>query len=113
MPGSGDFVSFFRPGGRSFSLKSCLGAGILTEKISGPGSARGRMVTGQTDTCITHDFRIWGIWGYIKSDTGFIKNLRTGNILRLIVPEKSKSILLGERLETCLSFGLKKQKYYK
>ena len=47
MPGGGDFILFFRPGGRSFALKNCPGAGILTEKISGPG-----MVTGQIDTCI-------------------------------------------------------------
>ena len=35
-PGGGEFF-VFRPGGRSFALKSCPGAGILTEKISGPG----------------------------------------------------------------------------
>ena len=52
MPWGGDFVSFFRPGGRSFALKSCPRAGILTEKISGPGVSPGGMVTGQIDTCI-------------------------------------------------------------
>ena len=52
MPGVGISVSFFRPGGRSFALKSCPGAGILTEKISGPGGQPGGMVTGQIDTCI-------------------------------------------------------------
>ena len=41
MPGGGDFVSFFP------------GAGILTEKISGPAVSPGGMVTGQIDTCIT------------------------------------------------------------
>ena len=55
MPGGGDFVLFFSTRGRSFALKSCPGAGILTEKISGPGvsleGGRG-MVTGQIDTCI-------------------------------------------------------------
>ena len=29
------------------------GAGILTEKISGPAVSPGGMVTGQIDTCIT------------------------------------------------------------
>ena len=53
MPGVGIFVSFFRPGGRSFTLKTVLGAGILTGKISGPGvSPGGGMVTSQIDTCI-------------------------------------------------------------
>ena len=47
-PGVGIFVSFFRPGGRSFALKSCQGGGDFDGKISGP---RG-MVTGQIDTCI-------------------------------------------------------------
>ena len=32
MPGGGDFVSFFRPGGRSFALKSCLQGGDFDEK---------------------------------------------------------------------------------
>ena len=41
MPGGGDFVSFFRPGGRSFALKAVSGAGILTEKISGPAVSPG------------------------------------------------------------------------
>ena len=44
--GVGIIVSFF---GRSFALKSCPGAGILMEKISGPG---GGMVTSQIDSCI-------------------------------------------------------------
>ena len=57
MPGGGDFVSFFRPGGRSFALKSCPGAGILTEKISGPAVSPGGMVTGQIDTCISVTMR--------------------------------------------------------
>ena len=52
MPGGGDFVSFFRPWGRSFALKSCPGVGILTEKINGPGG----MVTGQIDTCISYQY---------------------------------------------------------
>ena len=38
MPGGGDFVSFFRPGGRSFALKSCLRGGNFDGKV---GSARG------------------------------------------------------------------------
>ena len=42
MPGGVDFVLFFRPGGRSFALKSCLwGGGILMEKISGLGVSPG------------------------------------------------------------------------
>ena len=41
MPGGGDFASFFRPGGRSFALKSCPGAGILRGKISGQGFSPG------------------------------------------------------------------------
>ena len=41
MPGGGDFVSFFWPGGRSFALKSCPRGGILTEKISGPAVSPG------------------------------------------------------------------------
>ena len=49
MPGSGDFVSFFQPRGRSFALKSCPQAGILRKKNSGPGKG---MVIGQIDTCI-------------------------------------------------------------
>ena len=54
MPGVRIFVSFFRPRGRSFALKSCPRAGILTEKITGLGvSPEGGMVTGQIDTCIT------------------------------------------------------------
>ena len=52
MPGGGDFILFFRPGGRSFALKNCPGAGILREKISGPAVSPGGMVTGQIDTSI-------------------------------------------------------------
>ena len=52
MPGGGDFVSFYRPGGRSFALKSGPQGGILTEKFSGPGVSPGGMVTGEIDTCI-------------------------------------------------------------
>ena len=52
MPGGGDFVSFFRPGGRSFALKSCPRGGDFDGKISGPGVRPGGMVTGQIDTCI-------------------------------------------------------------
>ena len=33
MPGSGDFVSFFRPGGRRFALKSCPRGGLLTKRV--------------------------------------------------------------------------------
>ena len=32
MPGGGDFVSFFRPGGRSFALKSCPRGGDFDGK---------------------------------------------------------------------------------
>ena len=32
MPGSGDFVSFFQPGGRSFALKSCHRGGDFDRK---------------------------------------------------------------------------------
>ena len=53
MPGGGDFVSFFRPGGRSFALKSCPRGGDFDGKISGPAVSPGGMVTGQIDTCIT------------------------------------------------------------
>ena len=60
MPGGGDFVSFFRPGGWSFALKNCPGVEILTEKISGPAVSLGGMVTGQIDTCISCcHFDIW------------------------------------------------------
>ena len=53
MLGVGIFVSFSRPGGRrSFVLKSCPGAEILTKKISGQGRQPKGMVTGQIDTCI-------------------------------------------------------------
>ena len=54
MPGGGDFCFVFRPGGRSFALKSCPEDGDFDGKISGPGlSPGGGMVTGQIDTCIT------------------------------------------------------------
>ena len=33
----GDFVSFFRPGGRSFALKSCPQGGDFDGKVSGLG----------------------------------------------------------------------------
>ena len=37
-------------------FETCTGAGILTEKISGPVvSPGGGMVTGQIDTCITSE----------------------------------------------------------
>ena len=55
MPRGGDFVSFFRPRGRSFALKTVPGVGILTGKISGPGVSPGGMVAGQIDTCIIED----------------------------------------------------------
>ena len=38
MPRGGDFVSFLRPGGQSFALKSCPRG---TEKISGLGVSLG------------------------------------------------------------------------
>ena len=41
MSGGGDFVSFFRLGGRSFALKTVPGAGILTEKLVTRGLAQG------------------------------------------------------------------------
>ena len=53
MPGGGDFVSFFRPGGRRFPLKSHPQDGDFDEKNSGPGASPEGMVTGQSDTCIT------------------------------------------------------------
>ena len=49
MPGGGDFCFVFRPGGRSFALKSCPGAGDFDGKKF---VVRGGMVTGQIDTCI-------------------------------------------------------------
>ena len=54
MPRVGIFLSFFRPGGRSFALKSCPGGGDFDGKISGPGVSPegGGGVTGQIDTCI-------------------------------------------------------------
>ena len=53
MPGGGDFASFFRPGGRSFALKSCPRGGDFDgKKLVARRLARG-MVTGQIDTCIT------------------------------------------------------------
>ena len=56
MPGGRDLVSFFRPGGRSFALKSHPQGGDFDEKkLVARGLARGRggMVTGQIDTCIS------------------------------------------------------------
>ena len=41
MPGVGIFVSFFRPGDRSFALKSCPGGGFLRKKLVALESARG------------------------------------------------------------------------
>ena len=42
MPGSGDFVSFFRPGaGVLHSLKSCPQGGDFDGKNSGPGVSPG------------------------------------------------------------------------
>ena len=41
MLGGGDFASFFLPRGRSFARKAVPGAGILTEKFSGPAVNRG------------------------------------------------------------------------
>ena len=38
MPGGGDFVSFFRPGDRSFALKSCPWGGDFDGKNWWPGS---------------------------------------------------------------------------
>ena len=55
-PGVGISVSFFRPGGRSFALKSCPGEGDFDGKNGGPGVSPGGMVTGQIDTCITSLF---------------------------------------------------------
>ena len=37
MPGGGDFVSFFRPGGWSFAMESCPRGGDFDGKNSGPG----------------------------------------------------------------------------
>ena len=37
MPGGGDFVSFFRPRGLSFALKSCTQGGDFDEKIVARG----------------------------------------------------------------------------
>ena len=54
MPGGGDFVSFFRPGGRSFVLKSCPRGGDFEGKqLVARRLAQGGMVTGQIDTCMT------------------------------------------------------------
>ena len=52
MPGGGDFVSFFRPGGQSFAIKNCPRGGDFDGKISGPAVSPGGMVTSQIDTCI-------------------------------------------------------------
>ena len=54
MPGGGDFVSFFQPGGRSFALKSRPRGGDFDEKHYWPwGQPGGGTVTSQIDTCIT------------------------------------------------------------
>ena len=45
-PEVGIFASFFRPGSRSFALKSCPGAGILKKKITDPGGGGEGMETG-------------------------------------------------------------------
>ena len=52
-PGVGIFVSFFRPGGQSFALKSCPEGRDFGGKNLWPGGQPGGMVTGQIDTCIT------------------------------------------------------------
>ena len=53
MPGGGDFVSFFRPGGQSFAMKSCPRGGDFDGKIVVRSQlGGGGMVTSQTDTCI-------------------------------------------------------------
>ena len=41
MPGGGDFVSFFDPGAEVLHRKTVPGAGIMTEKISGPAVSPG------------------------------------------------------------------------
>ena len=41
MPGGGDFVSFFRPGGRGFALKSCPRGRDFDGKNSGTRVSRG------------------------------------------------------------------------
>ena len=52
MPG---LFRFFRPGDRSFALKSCPQGGDFDGKVSGPGvSPEGGMVTCQIDTCISY-----------------------------------------------------------
>ena len=50
--GMGIFVSFFDPGAGVLRWKAVPGAGIMTEKISGPGVSPRGMVTSQIDTCI-------------------------------------------------------------
>ena len=43
MPGGLEFVSFFRPRGRSFALKSCSrGRGFDEQKLVARGLARGK-----------------------------------------------------------------------
>ena len=55
MPGGGDFVSFFRPRGRSFAVESCPRGGDFDGKNQWPGGQPGGgMVTGQIDTCIRY-----------------------------------------------------------
>ena len=41
MPWGGDFVSLFRPGGRSFALKNCPRGGDFDGKIVAGGLAGG------------------------------------------------------------------------
>ena len=52
VPGGGDFVWFFRSGGRRFALKICPRGGDFDGKNYWPGGLARGMVTGQTDTCI-------------------------------------------------------------
>ena len=54
-PGGGGILFrfvFSDPGAGVLHWKAVPGAGILTEKISGPAVSPGGMVTGQIDTCI-------------------------------------------------------------
>ena len=51
--GWGFLFRFFDPGAGVLHWKAVPRAGILMEKISGPGISPGGMVTGQIDTCIT------------------------------------------------------------
>ena len=51
MPGGGDFVLFFRPGGPEFCTKKLSLGRDFEGKNSGLGVSPG-MVIGQIDTCI-------------------------------------------------------------